>query len=359
VNRLILIGNGFDLSHGLMTRYTDFINDFWEQKKLNVISGNGKHDPSYEFIFEDEEILVQTSLLTVDLLRKAQSDDYKNYSWFKKLANIVQPSGYKANVFCKNAFLDTISSKNNLLQWVDIEEEYYQSLFGYIKNISSVQKLNKDFNDIKNALEKYLIRHCNEKLRNIDIKKNIEHYMYTQSSLDDFILKPKSEKLENILFLNFNYTPTLRYYTHDRRDIVVIYIHGELDNQSNPIIFGYGDDIDENYKLLENEKRNEYLENMKVFKYTLNNNYRDMLNFINVDEYEILIMGLSCGTSDRTLLQTIFEHQNCKSIKIFYHRIDNDKNNYFDIVMNISRSFTDKKKMREIIVSFEKSEPLT
>lgn len=29
MNRIILIGNGFDLAHGLPTRYEDFINDYW------------------------------------------------------------------------------------------------------------------------------------------------------------------------------------------------------------------------------------------------------------------------------------------------------------------------------------------
>lgn len=31
MNRIILIGNGFDLAHGLPTRYEDFINWYWER----------------------------------------------------------------------------------------------------------------------------------------------------------------------------------------------------------------------------------------------------------------------------------------------------------------------------------------
>ncbi|MCC8145746.1 MAG: bacteriophage abortive infection AbiH family protein, partial [Bacteroidales bacterium] len=30
MNRIILIGNGFDLAHGLPTSYKDFINDYWD-----------------------------------------------------------------------------------------------------------------------------------------------------------------------------------------------------------------------------------------------------------------------------------------------------------------------------------------
>jgi hypothetical protein len=44
MNKLILIGNGFDLAHGLKTSYTDFIDDFWEQKKNQITEEYGKRD---------------------------------------------------------------------------------------------------------------------------------------------------------------------------------------------------------------------------------------------------------------------------------------------------------------------------
>ena len=31
MNRLVIIGNGFDIAHGLKTSYMDFINWYWEQ----------------------------------------------------------------------------------------------------------------------------------------------------------------------------------------------------------------------------------------------------------------------------------------------------------------------------------------
>ena len=36
MNRLIIIGNGFDLAHGLPTSYGDFIDDFWKNFKDKV-----------------------------------------------------------------------------------------------------------------------------------------------------------------------------------------------------------------------------------------------------------------------------------------------------------------------------------
>ena len=75
-----------------------------------------------------------------------------------------------------------------------------------------------------------------------------------------------------------------------------------------------------------------------------------MLEFINDDEYQIYIMGHSCGISDRTLLNKLFEHQNCKSIKVFYHCKEDGTDNFTGLIQNISRNFNDKSKMREIVV---------
>ena len=35
MNRLVIIGNGFDLAHGLPTSYRNFIDDFWKSLKNN------------------------------------------------------------------------------------------------------------------------------------------------------------------------------------------------------------------------------------------------------------------------------------------------------------------------------------
>ena len=36
MNRIVLIGNGFDLAHNLPTKYEDFINWYWEQRIVGL-----------------------------------------------------------------------------------------------------------------------------------------------------------------------------------------------------------------------------------------------------------------------------------------------------------------------------------
>ena len=137
-----------------------------------------------------------------------------------------------------------------------------------------------------------------------------------------------------------------------------VQIHGDLEDKKNPIIFGYGDEIDDHYSHIENLNDNRYLENVKSIKYLETDNYKRLLSFIDSGKYGIYIMGHSCGISDRTLLNTLFEHENCASIKVFYHKWDGG-DNHSDVVRNISRNFTDKAKMRKIVVDKTNSVPLS
>ena len=119
-----------------------------------------------------------------------------------------------------------------------------------------------------------------------------------------------------------------------------------------------GDELDDNYKKIVKLNNNEHLKNIKSIKYLEEDNYRKILEFIESAPYQIYIMGHSCGNSDRTLLNTLFEHKNCISIKPFYYIKENGESNYLDLIQNISRNFTDMKLMRDRVVNKLFCEPI-
>ena len=82
-----------------------------------------------------------------------------------------------------------------------------------------------------------------------------------------------------------------------------------------------------------------------------------LLRFIETEDFEVFVMGHSCGLSDRTMLNTIFARQHCKSIKIFYNPKD-AANDYRNKTYEISRHFNNKASMREKIVPFPECEPM-
>ena len=54
MNRIILIGNGFDLAHGMKTSYGNFIDDYWGNEISKI-----KNKPFWENGFENNEFYIQ------------------------------------------------------------------------------------------------------------------------------------------------------------------------------------------------------------------------------------------------------------------------------------------------------------
>lgn len=360
MNRIVLIGNGFDLSHGLKTSYRDFIDDYWMNIRHHCISNLKKSH-------EDDDIKIE----------------YIPRGWpekdcYKYLMSRQVPDKFK--VHFKNRFLERISKINGEMNWVDIENEYYQLLKEAYRNKEKtkyeIKSLNKDFLVIQNYLEEYLTKIENDidnlfhsrifnMLRKINFLsenltspfKNQDFEEQTRFQWESLKATKKGHEFvpDNLLILNFNYTSTPDLYLSKIKEKIEetthIHIHGKLNDNNNKMIFGFGDELDDDYKEIENLNDNEFLGNIKSIRYLESRVYKDLLNFIHADKYQIFILGHSCGNSDRTLLNTLFEHPNCASIKPFYREKENGEDNYSDIVRNISRSFKDKATMRDRVVN--------
>lgn len=414
MNRIILIGNGFDLAYSLGTSYINFIDDYWlniiEELKKKTIGSN----------FENDEIII----------KRYPPENFILGKTFNSLEESLERFGYKVEF--KNLFLEKITKKSSLNSWVDIENEYYILLKKSYQDHNSklnITKLNFDFNQIKKLLKDYLIKIEHRFFEEKDdreffrTKDDISNKIYSTfnyrdfseeslnnrtkiefESLEDSITSvqshisnlhqldeyrkriiqqidkknPKQEIKElllsnyssdffdlrpnEILFLNFNYTSIESIYSSGKRipfqsdtkqiSTNTIHIHGSLDDtELNSFIFGFGDEIDKDYESIEELNNNEYLENIKSIKYLESNSYKKLLEFINGEEYQIFIFGHSCGISDRTLLNTLFENDNCSSIKLFYHDKKDGTDNFSDIIRNISRNFNSKVMMRDKVVN--------
>ena len=376
MNSIILIGNGFDLAHGLKTKYKHFINDLWNQKTEAVLKRYNKNkelsecgNVNAQFDYDDDDITIDLSRYSIFKTVNIAYDK-KGFIRYKDLLLSIYGEPQQEPVI-KNKFLKQITEKEYLHNWVDIEYEYFQALLKCLKGKSEggIEKLNNEFSSIKKALEQYLTKQTEKCPQRPDMCEKIKEKIRT--IIGNTCDKTEVNTNNRSLFLNFNYTHTVNLYINDSlmsldidlNDIKDINIHGKLkvleeaEGQENPMIFGYGDETNEEYKRLENENENMYLENIKSIKYFETGNYQELLEFVDSDEFNVFIMGHSCGISDRTLLKTLFEHDNCKTIKIFYHKEENG-DDYSDVVRNISRSFKNKSEMRKRIVPKVNCEPL-
>ncbi len=381
MNRLVIIGNGFDLAHGLPTKYSDFIDDYWK----SVCDTNGT-----KAIINDKDEFVTIICKFGYTYNSSEYSAIDNLKSYDELKNFIERNQNKSGDFImefKNLFFKKIS-EYSIENWVDIENEYYKELKKIVKSTSLAieskkQKtivLNQEFAQVRNLLEKYLKEKIEEKYdftlyRNNSINNVLlpelsnpfdeKQYLKEFQQSDQLYVKEflnKSTEGYNLIthFLSFNYTKVVeQYFVGFAFPKNINYIHGKLNDSINTVNFGFGDEMDDDYKLIENIDDNEYLKNFKSFQYLQNSNYKSLLDFVESDrKFQVYIMGHSCGLSDRTMLNTIFEHPNCISIKVFYHKREDETDNYTEIIQNISRHFNKKKLMREKIVNKTLCQPL-
>jgi hypothetical protein len=253
--------------------------------------------------------------------------------------------------------------------WVDIENEYYSLLFQLKGDLNEgfIEPDYKTINDQLDILRDKLILYLKEiEKKEIIAIDDIEEKIYCPIEKKELAVSYRLSSAERskeelkparVMLLNFNYTKTPTLYTQKHSHVTINYIHGCLDNPDG-VIFGYGDELDDGFDKLKDKNNNECLRHMKSIRYLESNNYRKMLEFIESAPFQVCIMGHSCGNSDRTLLNTLFEHRNCVSVKPYYYINDKNEDNYLELVQNISRNFTDMKLYRERVVNKEYCEQL-
>lgn len=367
INRLFLIGNGFDISLGLKTKYTDFLLWFLKleitkalnsgiinrplKKGQNYNSLNRKSVKGYKKNLVFEVIIENTGYRITDT-------DILNINNFEELVTFRE----KYEILIKYAPTSLMNKlyESTTKNWVDIENIYFNLLKNIIDNKEknyreAIISINQELTEIITYLKEYL------KSLDVKMEKLIAepHFKVFNEKLknDDFldlkkILNLKKEPVIDVginYFLNFNYTESItEVLKHYKNESIQNFIHGNLSDEE--IIFGFGDEMDKFYKEIEELNDNELFKHIKSFHYFKTPNQRQLQTFLNSGLYQVCVYGHSCGLSDRVMLNEIFEHENCKSIKIYYY---NDED-FTTKTMEISRHFNSNQLMRKKIVNRSK-----
>ena len=360
------------MAHGLKTSYMDFINWYWD-RRIDAFVGNisrVSEDSLCKLTIKDKSDISCWNVFAFNnsYFRGIRDNGkFSSYDVIKELQN--NPNAFSVEF---SPFFRTIMQSIKNKGWVDIENDYYQLLKGTQKADCgySVKELNEQLAFLQEKLIEYL-----GTIGTNQTIKDIHDAIIDFFNPSDFSTEGKKRAMENIgldiksfeeveynyeernkliperiMLLSFNYTATVKMYGNFNLDFN--YIHGDLKHPEN-IIFGYGDELDKDYQAILDMNDNELLKHVKSVKYLETRNYHDMLEFLMSAPFQVFIMGHSCGNSDRTLLNTVFEHENCISIKPFYHKWPNGRDNYLDIVQNISRNFTNMRLFRDRVVNKE------
>ena len=309
---LLIVGNGFDIAHGLNTQYTDF---------LNVCSKDRITINNHEYIMKCNPIY---------LYLKEQKN--KNGYWTdveKAITNII-----KSLEKIKMTFIDNNSYyKSNLNTLLD-------------KKINSILNTINFFPDEKQCAKKFPLEYT---FTNNDFYKFIKKLEYNLdyfiNALEDYLLEIENTPINKPIYLNdidnikdsithilsFNYTNTFRrLYVNDISNEYIDFIHGRLGEHN--LVLGISETLpteEENIELSCIYFKKYF---QRIFKKT-GAKYADWLDDKNGTNFDtVYIYGHSLDITDKEILSRIINDVNhVKKIVIFYH----NKEHYRQEISNL------------------------
>lgn len=167
MNKLIILGNGFDLAHNLPTSYSHFINWIFKVELKEFIK-------KFEAYTSNSQLIIESSYFKLFSFKIESSNwlnkEEINVNLLSNLKNIKSdycastlshetfyPS-FKFRLIYSNSIIERCVKNINLTNWVDIERIYYEVLVKIIKREASetIDELNSDLDEVKALLLKYL-----------------------------------------------------------------------------------------------------------------------------------------------------------------------------------------------------------
>ena len=324
---ILILGNGFDLAHGLPTQYTDFL-DYCLSYDLNkpITPDDVLADEFYTLIGFSEQSEQKNSWLDY-LTKQRDNNQLQGENWIDCETEI-----YKIiRKLCKESqTADNLGDGNSRISGINRISQ--QKPFGrFIRYDNDSNKLIYDvdtwYSELRRftrAFEIYCCSYINESCGIKKLYKLNETLFKTAQNNDD--------ENNSVYVLNFNYTRTFsRFYDANTKgiDYNFIFIHGEADNETslvegieiNGLVLGThsfdrlgdGKDIPIEFNIF--QKHNQQ------HRYGTLADYQRLLLKLRAcnENVNIYVLGHSLDQSDHAKLKHIFCENKNASITIFYH----------------------------------------
>lgn len=358
--KILLIGNGFDLAHGLPTSYSYFL-DFCDKIKETLFFLESSNDDEWK----------KDIILNWDIDNSIKS---KLYEWDKNTNNNLNKlfieiyDNIKNNIWI-NYFLEKREQLGK--NWIDFESEISNVVqaFECVRNCtesgksiprSGIEGIKVEevetFIDIfeGNGSKMFAINYKTLGIFNKYVKKmtvDLDRLIRAlEIHISEFINKievlQKNDDIKDInpdCVLSFNYSNTYERIYGQSNKIEYDYIHGKADITNNVNTCNLVLGIDE---YLEGHDRDEKLEFLafkkfyqRIYKST-DSSYMEWIDEIHRNfliTYKLYIFGHSLDKTDKDVLELLICNDNVQT-KIYYHRKSNDdKKELGKLIRNLVR----------------------
>jgi|GEM_PF-3357130 len=230
MNRIIIIGNGFDRAHNLRTGYREFIDDYWSNftneilDQIGLTYGTDTMIKPYSDGYARIEVRKRDDNTSSDNEAPFLCKEENPYSELHQLIAEYHKIFKRKSIVLhfENKFFEHITNQCSLTSWVDIENEYYDKLKKLLseedssKRNEKVKELNQDFDAVSKLLEK----HLNRIIENANPEKHqsIQDAFTSFITLDEIATGKRTEFVDSIFSDMHRYDSPIDFEEDKKRD---------------------------------------------------------------------------------------------------------------------------------------------
>lgn len=355
--KILLIGNGFDLAHGLPTSYKDFLDFCKMVRELYTYPIIDNEYNQKKLIDWNTDKTIKSKLLECYENRKNCFED-KITTQCKELDELYDC--IKENVWI-NYFLEREKSIGE--NWIDFESEIsnvvqaIETLKGYIERDEDVLKIK----DAKQKTIIYFLKIAKKSLQDVFNLKRIDGFIEDISieldklirSLEIYICEfvneidiiKENDDIKTITpdyVLSFNYSNTYERIYGQSKEVTYDYIHGKADIENNVDTCNLVLGIDEYLEDDKNDKL-EFIAFKKFYQRIYKSTDSTYMKWVEqIKKYpevnhNLFIFGHSLDKTDRDILKLLICNDNVTTKIYYYRKNKNDKKELGKLIKNLVR----------------------
>ena len=355
--KILLIGNGFDLAHGLPTSYKDFLDFCKMVRELYTYPIIDNEYNQKKLIDWNTDKTIKSKLLECYENRKNCFED-KITTQCKELDELYDC--IKENVWI-NYFLEREKSIGE--NWIDFESEIsnvvqaIETLKGYIERDEDVLKIK----DTKQKTIIYFLKIAKKSLQDVFNLKRIDGFIEDISieldklirSLEIYICEfvneidiiKENDDIKTITpdyVLSFNYSNTYERIYGQSKEVTYDYIHGKADIENNVDTCNLVLGIDEYLEDDKNDKL-EFIAFKKFYQRIYKSKDSTYMKWVEqIKKYpevnhNLFIFGHSLDKTDRDILKLLICNDNVTTKIYYYRKNKNDKKELGKLIKNLVR----------------------
>ena len=355
--KILLIGNGFDLAHGLPTSYKDFLDFCKMVRELYTYPIIDNEYNQKKLIDWNTDKTIKSKLLECYENRKNCFED-KITTQCKELDELYDC--IKENVWI-NYFLEREKSIGE--NWIDFESEIsnvvqaIETLKGYIERDEDVLKIK----DTKQQTIIYFLKIAKKSLQDVFNLKRIDGFIEDISieldklirSLEIYICEfvneidiiKENDDIKTITpdyVLSFNYSNTYERIYGQSKELTYDYIHGKADIENNVDTCNLVLGIDEYLEDDKNDKL-EFIAFKKFYQRIYKSTDSTYMKWVEqIKKYpevnhNLFIFGHSLDKTDRDILKLLICNDNVTTKIYYYRKNKNDKKELGKLIKNLVR----------------------